>query len=197
MASRQNSDSLSNDLAPLQAAHLLDRLMRLSRNGVAFESLNPAQWEALRYIERANRFSRTPAALSDYVGSTRGTVSQTLIALEQKGFVSRQPSARDKRSIQLELTDAGIGALAYDPLLEVANDIGRVAGGVAVVLVETLRSILQAAIKRNGSRAFGACHTCKFFQSTADGGMPHFCGLLGEPLTVEDSTLICLEQVSA
>lgn len=126
MSSRENSDSLSNQPTSIQAAHLIDRLMRLSRNGVALEGLNPAQWEALRYIERANRFSRTPAALSDYLGSTRGTVSQTLIALEQKGLLSRQPSARDKRSIQLELTDAGAGALARDPLLEVANDIGRV-----------------------------------------------------------------------
>lgn len=197
MSSRENSDSLSIALSALQASQLIDRLMRLSRNGVALEGLNPAQWEALRFIDRANRFSRTPAALSDYLGSTRGTVSQTLISLEQKGYVSRQPSQRDKRSIQLELTEAGEAALASDPLLEVANDIGRILGGETSALVETLRSILQAAIERNGSRAFGMCHTCKFFQPESDNGAPHFCGLLNEPLTAKDSLAICVEQVAA
>lgn len=70
--------------AALEAAHLIDRLDRLARNGEVSGDLNPAQWEALRFVSRANRFSRTPAALAEYLGSTRGTVSQTLIALEKR-----------------------------------------------------------------------------------------------------------------
>ncbi len=73
--------------------------------------LGPAQWEALRFVARANRllatFSRTPAALAGSIsGSTRGTVSQVLIALEQKGHLTREPSERDRRSVVLELTSA-------------------------------------------------------------------------------------------
>ena len=64
--------------AAIESAHLIGRLDRLMRSGVAVEGLNPAQWEALRYLARANRFSRPPAGLADYLGSTRGTVSQTL-----------------------------------------------------------------------------------------------------------------------
>lgn len=78
----------------LEAARLIDRIERLARSGVPVHGLNPAQWEALRYLGRANRFSRTPAGLAAYLGSTRGTVSQTLIALEQKGFLARQVSER-------------------------------------------------------------------------------------------------------
>ncbi len=73
----------------IEAAQLIERLDRLVRSGESGHGLNPAQWEALRYLARANRFSRNPAALADYLGSTRGTVSQTLIALEQKGHVAR------------------------------------------------------------------------------------------------------------
>jgi predicted transcriptional regulator len=65
----------------IEAAHLIDRLERLTRAGEGL-GLNPAQWEALRFLARANRFSRSPAAVADYLASTRGTVSQTLIALE-------------------------------------------------------------------------------------------------------------------
>ena len=67
----------------------LERLTRLMRAGEHEGGLNPAQWEALRYLARANRFSRTPAALADFLGTTRGTVSQTVIALERTGHLTR------------------------------------------------------------------------------------------------------------
>ncbi len=44
-----------------EAAELIDRLERLVRASEQAGDLNPAQWEVLRYLARANRFSRTPA----------------------------------------------------------------------------------------------------------------------------------------
>ena len=82
----KKSESLPS-VPALRAASLIDRLGRLMRSGEHAGDLNPAQWEALRYLARANRFSRTPAALAQYLGSTRGTVSQTLIALEDHGRI--------------------------------------------------------------------------------------------------------------
>src|SRR5690606_35235118 len=113
---------MSSHLA-LDAAHLIDRLDRLARSGEAAGDLNPAQWEALRFIARANRFSRTPAALAEYLGSTRGTTSQTLIALEQKGQITRQTNARDRRSVTLALTTLGERNLKSDPILALASDL--------------------------------------------------------------------------
>lgn len=184
------------DPSAIEAAYLIDRLDRLTRSGASIEGLNPAQWEALRFLARANRFSRTPAALADYLGSTRGTVSQTLIALEQKGFVGRTQSARDKRSIDLELTPQGQTALKDDPLLALARDLAASAGGDIDRLVETLRTVLHRAVARNDGKAFGACHTCRQFQrdTGASSRAPHRCGLLDEPLSDADSRAICVEQ---
>lgn len=180
----------------LEAVQLIDRLDRLARAGEASGGLNPAQWEALRFLGRANRFSRTPAALAEYLGSTRGTVSQTLIALEQKGFVSRRPSARDKRSIDLALTGLGEKALKDDPIHRLAEDLAKSAPGDLAIVVQTLRSILQRQIARNGGRAFGACFSCRHFQKNAGASVrsPHHCGLLDEPLSATDSEAICVEQ---
>ena len=47
----------------LEAARLVDRLERLARLDATPDPLNAAQWEALRYLARANRYSRTPAAV--------------------------------------------------------------------------------------------------------------------------------------
>ena len=182
----------------LDAAHLIDRLDRLARSGEAVGDLNPAQWEALRFIARANRFSRTPAALAEYLGSTRGTVSQTLIALEQKGQITRQPSARDRRSVTLALTTLGERSLKDDPILAPAADLAAADPEKLAVVVETLRAVLQAMIARNGGRAFGACYSCRHFRKGGGSArQPHHCALLDEPLSETDSQAICVEQEPA
>jgi DNA-binding MarR family transcriptional regulator len=183
----------------LEAAHLIDRLDRLARSGEAASGLNPAQWEALRYVARANRFSRTPAALAEYLGSTRGTVSQTLIALEQKGHLRRERNNRDRRSVVLGLTALGERTLENDPILALAADLEPAGAGRLEDLVATLREALHAMLARNGGRAFGACHTCRHFRPGDGPGprFPHRCALLDEPLSDADSQAICVEQESA
>jgi DNA-binding MarR family transcriptional regulator len=183
-------------ISAIDVAHLIDRLDRLARSGEAVGELNPAQWEALRFVARANRFSRTPAALAEYLGSTRGTVSQTLIALEQKGHVTREPSPRDRRSVMLELTAMGSQALKHDPILALAADLENAAPHQLEATVEVLRGALHAMITRNGGRAFGACYACRHFRKGGGSGRsaPHHCALLDEPLSDTDSRAICVEQ---
>lgn len=180
----------------LEAAHLIERLDRLARKGDGEAGLNPAQWEALRYIARANRFSRNPAALADYLGSTRGTVSQTLIALEQKGLIERIPSTRDRRSIDLALTRAGEAALRDDPVQQLATDIAAATGGATKQLASALRATLTRAIARNDGKPFGVCRTCRHFRQGVK-GKGHHCALLDVALTETDSEAICVEQEPA
>jgi len=180
-----------------EAAQLIDRLDRLVRSGEAGHALNPAQWEALRYIARANRFSRTPAALADYLGSTRGTVSQSLISLEEKGFVDRTQSRRDKRSVELELTARGRAALDDDPLTHLAADIAVARSVDLETVVTLLRETLSRTIARNGGKPFGVCRTCRHFQRTTSASSYARCTLLDEPLSKDDALAICAEQEPA
>src|ERR1700754_3675828 len=93
----------------------LERLARLMRAADFGDGLNPAQWEALRYLARANRFSNSPGALTRYLGATKGTVSQTVKSLERKSLIAKSGRADEKRSVALGLTDKGRGMLARDP----------------------------------------------------------------------------------
>mgnify|MGYP001556026904 CR=1 FL=1 len=185
--------------AALEAAHLIDRLERLTRAGDAPGGINPAQWEALRYLARANRFSRTPAALADYLASTRGTVSRTLASLESKGYVARMPNPRDGRSVDFALTAQAQKALRRDPLKAMAEDIDRALRQDAADLVDRLKRTLGTAIARNQGRAFGACASCRHFcpQAHAAAAAPHHCRLLDVPLSDKDSLAICVEQEPA
>lgn len=187
----KKSDSLPSSAA-LRAAHLIERLGRVLRAGDYAAGLNPAQAEALRYLASANRFSQTPAALADFLGSTRGTVSQTLLALEAKGLIERLANDRDGRSISLTLTKAGAEFLKSDPLRRLASSMD--AGGADARLADQLEATLRAAISQRGGRAFGACHTCRHFRcDQRQGSAPHHCALLDEPLSSADAAAICME----
>jgi DNA-binding MarR family transcriptional regulator len=121
----------------------------------------------LRYFARANRFSRTPAALAEHLGSTRGTVSQTLISLEAKGLIERQANARDGRSFVFALTKTGRNFLLASSDRELAAVIDHT--GMAADLADNLEAGLRTAIVMRGWRAFGACHTSPFPSRSARG----------------------------
>lgn len=180
----------------IEAAHLIDRLERLARSDEQGGNLNPAQWEALRYLARANRFSRTPAAVADYLTSTRGTVSRTLASLEAKGYVERGSNARDGRSVAFALSSEGERAVKRDPLRALAENIARAAGDDVAALRDALRQTLRVAITRNRGRTFGVCRTCRHFRADVRPSTrtPHHCALLDEPLSEGDSLAICAEQ---
>lgn len=182
----------------IAAANLFERIGQLTRTEEQIGNLYPAQWTALRYLARANRFSRTPMAITHYTGSTRGTVSQTVIALERKGYVERIPSDRDKRSVNVELTKAGLEKLKADPILQLAEEIRLALGEPPKRARTMLEKILTRLITANGGRAFGQCFACRHFQSQggAAGGSPHHCGLLDVDLSAAESESICVEQVA-
>src|ERR1700746_1823887 len=56
--------------------------------------LSPAQWMALRFFARANRFSRTPSAFAEFQATTRGTATQPLRRLKRVGTWSDSHSRR-------------------------------------------------------------------------------------------------------
>jgi DNA-binding MarR family transcriptional regulator len=183
-----------NEPAVSRLPDLLERIGRLLRAARhRTELLNPAQWEALRYLGRANRYSRTPSALTRYLGSTKGTVSQTVIALERKGLVRRGDDPRDRRSVRLGLTPRGRANLQRDPMAGLLDGIDP---ALLTRLESDLADLLIHLQRSNQRRAFGLCSTCRFFQrdvEDAQAGGPHRCGLTLEPLSDGESLQICAE----
>ena len=181
-------------------ADLIERMGRLAHTRQYAADLNPAQWEALRYLDRANRFSRSPSALAAFLGATKGTISQTLIALERKGLVTRERSRRDRRSVTLQLTEAGKALLTDDPLTDLARAAGRLSPDLQNKLFDGLRLVLAAMQDDNGRKPFGQCRCCRFFveeMTVGAGGGPHFCRLLDQPLSREETDSICHQQAPA
>ena len=178
-------------------AVLLERLSRLLQNEAHAEGLKPTQWDALRYLARANRFSRSPSAVTAYLGMTKGTVSQTLNALERKGLIRKQSDPADRRNLRIDLTREGNALLERDPVTDLLASLAKLPAAERRALSDGLKKLLTETLRRRGGRAFGLCKTCRFFQKQAKDGAPHRCGLLEVPLSADDSGRICIEQKTA
>jgi DNA-binding MarR family transcriptional regulator len=181
------------------AALALERLARLMRAAEHDGDLNPAQWEALRYLARANRFSNSPAALTRYLGATKGTVSQTVMALERKGYIVKAGRPGEKRSVILTLTAKGEEKLTQDPWAKLSVNIGKLGGKTRRRVVQGAGELLMAELKRGNFRSFGFCETCRFFR-TGDKraeSAANRCLLFDLPLSAAESTRLCVEHQPA
>jgi DNA-binding MarR family transcriptional regulator len=172
-----------------RVAGLAERLGRMARTRSFSGGLNPAQWDALRYLARCNRFSNSPGAVAQFLGSTKGTVSQTVTALVRKGMVDKRRRSDRPRSVELVLTERGRRMLASDPLADfeaAAVALGRDARGLADGLsafIDELRSL-------DGAASFGTCRTCRFLEAAPD--RPRRCHKIGIELGEEDMGGICV-----
>jgi DNA-binding MarR family transcriptional regulator len=174
----------------------LERLSRLIRAREHGDDLNPAQWEALRYLARANRISNSPGALTQYLGATKGTISQTVKALERKGYVGKAEREGEKRSVTLTVTAKGQEALTRDPWSKLAKATTKLGSKTRPRLAKGLRELLDKELKRGGHKSFGLCATCRFFREKGLAGNalgPHQCMLLAMPLSAAESQQICVE----
>lgn len=175
-----------------RVSELIDRAGRVTRGLQFVNGLSPAQWEALRFISRANRYSCSPTALAKFLGTTKGTISQTLISLDKKGYLRRLRDERDRRGVRLELTPAGWRLLDQDPLLEIDKAVACLPAHEQEALFEGLNRMLRDVQRSLGGNEFGVCDDCSLFSAENDSGDVSRCGLTSEPMTADESTRICV-----
>ncbi len=178
-----------------EIVYSLERLSRLMRSGEFADGLNPAQWEALRFLARANRFSNSPGALTRYLGATKGTISQTVKALERKQLIVKSERPGEKRSIALELTDAGRALMARDPWMALGRACAALGGKTRRRMDKGLSELLAGETARRESPSFGVCMSCRFWREAGprdDPERPHLCMLFDLPVSAAEATQICI-----
>lgn len=184
--------NIMGGLALYQKLERLATLLRAEERQAGQKyGLQPVQLQALHYLSRCNHYSNTPAAVTDYLGLTKGTVSQSLLLLEKMGHITKRVDPEDRRVVRLALTFEG-QAVLHDMLPPPAltravqdvpaEDLETLEGG----LVKFLRQMQRA----NNCHSFGECRSCHFFQREEAG---YRCGLTQEPLRETDTMKICRE----
>lgn len=175
--------------------YVLERLLNVLRNerrGLLLAyGLQPVQFDVLNYLAMANRYSDTPMAVTEFLGLTKGTVSQTLKVLEKEGLLLKVCDLKDKRVVHLQLTPRGRRLVQEgfpSKVLKQVLDKQPMTGSSGLERLSVLLRTLQQA---NAYRSFGECRTCMHNQHLPSG--MYRCALTGEELSQRDTELICRE----
>jgi DNA-binding MarR family transcriptional regulator len=181
-----------------ETAELLLLVGRLVQTEGYDGELSPAQWMALRFFARANSFSRTPSAFAEFQATTRGTASQAIKALEAGGYLIRQRSPADGRSVTLRLTNKGKRVIARDPFEVLVRAVGSLDAEVQTAMHDALHRVLTTVAARGAHRHFGVCQDCANLSgetgrnSTSGAGPGFECLLFGVPIEPDDARLLCV-----
>jgi DNA-binding MarR family transcriptional regulator len=173
-----------------ETAELLLLVGRLVQADGYEGELSPAQWMALRFFARANSFSRTPSAFAEFQATTRGTASQAIKALEAGGYLVRQRSQADGRSVTLRLTDKGHEVVARDPFEILVRAVGSLDPQEQNAMREALHRVLATLAGSGTHQHFGVCRDCAHLSGEMN-AIPE-CLLFGAPIEPDDATLLCV-----
>ena len=183
-----------------QQSELLEQFAYVVAGAGHRHGFTAAQWTALRFFGRANIFSRTVSSFAEFHATTRGTASQTVRRLVDRGFLRKIPSETDGRSCRLDLTDAGRKALVDDPLSDLMVSLRSLAPGNRARFVDTLRRLLADLAHSRGRPTFGTCHECTYLdrdRRDADGGFSCWCNLVDQTLDIADLDELCVNHAPA
>ena len=161
----------------------------------AAEGLTSAQWMALRYFSRANRFSRTVSAFAEFHATTRGTASQTVKGLVEEAYLERTPSPSDGRSTRLEVTSKAVAVLVNDPLRRLARVADSLSMTSRRTVTKALNGMLEQLAHELSKPAFGICMHCKHLYGDGccvQGQPPYQCHLLNEPVAEPEIEQLCV-----
>ncbi|WP_440053493.1 MarR family winged helix-turn-helix transcriptional regulator [Pseudoalteromonas sp. T1lg65] len=183
----------------MKSNHIYNSVERLAellkvgaRKAVAEHGLQPVQLEVLHYLSLCNRFSDTPMAVTEYLGLTKGTVSQTIKVLEKKELVVKELDIIDKRITHLRLSIAGNKLVKETiPTALFVNACNSLSEQTQEDIAAALQQLLLALLNANGLKTFGVCKSCRYNSQTDKGS--YFCELVNQPLADEDIELICRE----
>jgi DNA-binding MarR family transcriptional regulator len=189
----------NNEEMARTVAELVAQLARVTQDYV--RGLSPAQWSVLRYLARANRFSRTVSAFAEYHATTRGTASQTVKSLVVMGYVKKTRCTDDGRSSVLDLTRAGRKLLAHDPRNALVSAAERIPPGLCAQTAKGLKRLVAGLEMDSNIRLFGTCRNCIHFENRkgeveTDQGQEDplsACSLKGCALESEELDYVCVD----
>lgn len=177
----------------LEIFKLIERISTLlrseERKKYAAIGLQPIHGQVLEYLAKCNKYSNTHASVAEYLGLTKGTVSQTIHILERKSFLEKTIDSQDGRVMHLSLTEKGQALIHELKPLELFR---QAEAKVSYLEFDDIQNALQSTLallqKANQSKSFGLCRSCNYFTVEAD----HYqCGLTDEALDRDETNKIC------
>jgi DNA-binding MarR family transcriptional regulator len=172
----------------LDTFELIERINTLLRAKIRKKytaiGLQPIHIQVLDYLSKCNQHSNTPAAVTDFLRQTKGTVSKSIQILQRKGYIKKITDVNDGRIIHLHLSDTGEKLIAeWQSLDDLAQtDVQNPS------LNKALESILSNLQKTDNIKSFGYCYSCHDCYKIDE---RYYCQLADKSLTHADANKIC------
>lgn len=176
----------------------LERLASLQRleqwQAASPKGLNPTQFTILRLLKRRPAGLRVKT-LARELGLSQPTVTDSLLALERKGFVARHSDPKDKRALLVQLTEEGRQAeTAVEgqmPRMETA--LAGLSRKEQAALLHIMIKMIRALLQDEAMPTQRMCVTCRHFRPQAAPGSPkpHYCEFVRAPFGSADLQVDC------
>ena len=130
--------------------------------------------------------------------ATRGTASQAIKALEAGGYLVRQRSQADGRSVTVRLTDKGNEVIARDPFEVLVRAVGSLDAEAQTAMHDALHHVVTTVAASGAHRHFGVCRDCAYLGgetccgSRSATGATLECRLFSVSIEPEDAGLLCV-----
>ncbi|MCC7365593.1 MAG: MarR family transcriptional regulator [Dehalococcoidia bacterium] len=186
---------------PAKVVAALDRLARGQRSRrqaiAAAHGITPLQAELLSTLALGEPPAPAIGLLARELGISQPTVTDSLRALERKGFIAREKQHADARLVSVVLTPDGeqlCGQLA-------AGDRELIAAAASLhppaqeALLEHTLALIARLVGLGYINVARTCLTCRFYEQ-ADGGI-HRCRLLDTALGPAELRVNCPEHEPA
>jgi DNA-binding MarR family transcriptional regulator len=181
-------------LARLAIVLRADDWMRAKISGV-----NPTQQAILDFLE-ARPGGTGLNEIAGHLGVSQPTATDSVAALERKGYLARRTRDADKRGLIVSLTEAGRAALAEslpvagkaEAALERLEDTEKQQFLVTIVkLIKNMHELDAIPIQR-------MCATCRYFSPFAhQGERPHHCHFVDAAFGQRDLRIDCRDHETA
>jgi DNA-binding MarR family transcriptional regulator len=184
---------------------LIDGLERLAsvmradtRRSAALLGLNPAQDAILRLLLARPAGVRV-SALAGYLGVRQPTVTDSVVALEHKGFVCRQADPGDARAVVVRVVPNTRLQKPPDLRSHTAAALADLTEAEQASLLKTLIKLIRNLQLRNAIPPQRLCVTCKYFRPNVhpEPVAPHHCAFVDAPFGDRALRLDCTEHEPA
>ena len=119
------------------------RIKRMMEETLTERALTWGEWRVLGLLRHSSpEYRRSPGYLAVHAELSSGAMTNRLDRLEEAGLIRRQPDPRDRRGIQVELTEAGIKAYDESTAAQAAKE-ALVASALNAKEKEQLNTLLR------------------------------------------------------
>ncbi|MFK0384018.1 MarR family winged helix-turn-helix transcriptional regulator [Agrobacterium sp. NPDC090273] len=169
-------------------------------NRAKLAGINPTQLSILELLEgRKGGLSVKDIAL--HLAVSQPTATDSIGALERKGYVEKRQTANDRRGVSVGLTSEGVAALRAGGTVEgdAEQATGVLGGQEQEELLLTLVKMIRSLQEREAIPIQRMCASCRYFAPFVhtDAARPHHCNFVDAAFGQRELRIDCRDHETA